>query len=208
MNEEIYRPVSTFRQHLLLGLIILFGYLFQVCVIPYIRIGSVTPNLLIALLGILTVTYGKLRTFWAACIFGLLMEIMLPSASYVNLALYPIIGLFCSFGFADRPTNSSEENLLTRFFHRPWIRTLLCALCNALAHETIRLIYVSLNGTTLTPSHIQRGLLSVLSTVLLTLVITGPLRCLIRPRVRYRRKNDEDTEAEDDLSGATEASTL
>lgn len=209
MSEEKYRPVSAPRQHLLLALIILFGYLFQVCVIPYVRIGSVTPNLLIALIGILTVTYGKLRAFWAACIFGLLTEIMLPSANYLNLALYPIIGLFCSFVFADKASGGNgSESALIRLFRRPWIRTILCALFNALAHETIRLLYVSINGTALTAAHIRRGLLSVGCTVLLTLIVMGPLRLLIRPRKRYRQKSSEGMDTEGEISGAVDTTAL
>ena len=105
MQRTASRQYQTgfFRRYVFLGLIILFGYLFEVSVIPYIRPFGVSPNLLYVVIGIITVAYGKLRAFWAGLIYGLLMEIMLPSVTFLNLAIYPITTLFCSFAFADKP---------------------------------------------------------------------------------------------------------
>ena len=51
------------RRYLVLAFLTVFGYLFQVCVMPYVKIGGVSPNLLFAVIGIVTVAYGKLRAF-------------------------------------------------------------------------------------------------------------------------------------------------
>ena len=88
---------SFFRRYLMLAFLVIMGYLCQVCVIPYCSIAGVAPNLLYVVIGIVTVAYGKLRAFWVAMVFGLLMEIMLPSVTFVSLAVYPLSALFCSF---------------------------------------------------------------------------------------------------------------
>ena len=78
------------KKALALILITVFGYLCEVCVMPYIQVFGVTPNLLLVIIGIVTVAYGKLRAFWVGMVFGLLMEIMLPTVTYMNLAFYPV----------------------------------------------------------------------------------------------------------------------
>ena len=93
---------GSFRRYLSLILLIPLGYLFQVCVMPYLRIGGVSPNLLYALIGIITVACGRLQALWTGLIYGLLMEIFLPSVPFVNLAVYPLSSLFVSFIFSDK----------------------------------------------------------------------------------------------------------
>ena len=101
------------RRYGMLLILAVGGYLCQVCIMPYVKILGVTPNLLYVIIGIVTVAYGKLRAFWAGLCFGLLMEIMLPSVTYLNLALYPITTLFCSFAFADKPLKTIEYERAT-----------------------------------------------------------------------------------------------
>ena len=78
------------RRYLALGLITLLGYLCEVCIMPYIRPFGISPNLLFVVIGVVTVAYGKLRAFWVGIIYGLLMEIMFPSVTFINLAMYPV----------------------------------------------------------------------------------------------------------------------
>ena len=82
--------VRSLRRYIVLVFLVPLGYLFEVCVIPYVRIAGVCPNMLYVVVGIVTVAYGKLRAFWVGMIYGLLMQIMLPSVSYLNLALYSL----------------------------------------------------------------------------------------------------------------------
>ena len=100
---------SFLRRYIVLGLLIVFGYLCQVCVMPYIKIFGVTPNLLYVIIGIVTVAYGKLRAFWVGLCYGLLMEIMLPSVPYLHLILYPVTTLFCSFAARNCPPGSGPS---------------------------------------------------------------------------------------------------
>lgn len=173
---------GSFRKYTVLLFLIVFGYLLEVCVIPYFRIGDVSPNLLYAIIGIVTVAYGKLRAFWVGMIYGLLMQIMLPSVSYLNLALYTLTTLFCSFPFADKALKTIEYERATNRTRKElpaWLRTLLCAVLNVLVYEAVNITYIYLGGTEVTFPHIFRGLLDVFLTGLLTLVIMFPVRRLI-----------------------------
>ena len=63
------------RKYVILLLLTILGYLNEVCVMPYVKIFGVTPNLLYAVIGIVTVAYGKLRAFWVGLVFGILMQV-------------------------------------------------------------------------------------------------------------------------------------
>ena len=179
-------PVETqagsFRRYLVLLFLVPLGYLFEVCVMPYVKIGGVSPNLLYAVIGIITVAYGKLRAFWVGMIYGLLMQIMLPSVSYLNLALYSLTTLFCSFAFADKPLKTLEYERATNRSRKelaPWLRTILCAAVNTLIYEAVNVTYLYIDGAELTGAHIFRAFLDVALTTLLTLILLFPIRRLI-----------------------------
>ena len=170
------------RKNLVLGFLILFGYLAEVCIMPYLKMGGVTPNLLYVIIAIITVAYGKLRAFWAGMIYGLLMQIMLPSVSYLNLALYTLTTLFCSFAFADKPLKTIEYERATNRRRKelpPWLRTLLCAMLNTLIFEVVNVTYIYLGGSPVTAGHIFRAFLNVVLTGMLAMVLMFPLRRLI-----------------------------
>lgn len=163
-------------------LVVALGYLCQVCVMPYLSVGGVTPSLLFAVTAVVTVCYGKLRAFWVGGIYGILMEIMLPSITFLNLLLYPIAAIFSSLPFADksdkrleyeRSLNKKAQNL------NPYLRTVLCAGLNTLIYEVINLVYVNLGGTALAAGHINRALTNLFFTMLLTAVIMYPLRRIL-----------------------------
>ncbi len=170
------------RRYLMLGGMIFFGYLFEVCVMPYVSIFGVTPNLLYVIIGIVTVAYGKLRAFWTGMIFGLLMETMLPSVPYLNLAMYPVTTLFCSFGFADKPLKTIEYERATNRKTKElpaWLRTVLCTALNTLIYEVINVTYIYLGGSVLTVDHFVKAFVDVILTSLLCLILLFPLRRMI-----------------------------
>ena len=176
---------GVFRRYLALVLIIIFGYLGEVCVMPYIHPFGITPNLLYVVIGVITVAYGKLRAFWAGLIYGLLMEIMLPSVPYVNLALYPISTLFCSFAFADKSLKTLEYERATNKKSRelpPWLRTVLCAALNTLIYEVVNVTYIYIGGSALLSGHIIKAAGDVLLTAVLCLILLFPLRRMILGR--------------------------
>ena len=89
MRQALFRQVK-------LILVILVGYLAQVAIMPYIRLGDVTPSLLISITAIVTVGYGMLRGLWTGMFYGIVMEIMLPTVPMLNLLFYPITALLSS----------------------------------------------------------------------------------------------------------------
>ncbi len=176
---------GSFRRYLVLALLIPLGYLFQVCVIPYFPIAGVAPNLLFAVIGVITVAYGRVQALWAGLIYGLLLEILVPSVTYFSLAIYPISALFVSFIFADKSLRQLQMDRALRRRKRympAWVRTVLCAMANTLVYETVNVAYIYLGGTDLTARHFTRALQDILLTGLLTLVIEFPLRRLILGR--------------------------
>lgn len=187
MQRSVSRQYQTgaFRRYLALVLIIFFGYLCEVCIIPYIRPFGVSPNLLYVVIGIITVAYGKLRAFWAGLIYGLLMEIMLPSVIYLNLAIYPITTLFCSFAFADKPLKTIEYERATNRKTRElpaWLRTVLCTGLNTFVYEVVHITYIYLGGSALTAGHFLKAFAVVVLTSLLCIVLLFPLRRIILGR--------------------------
>ena len=182
-NTPAALPRASFlRRYLTLACLVVFGYLFEACVIPYVKVFGVSPNLLYAVIGIVTVAYGKLRAFWVGMVYGLLMQIMLPSVSYLNLALYSLSTLFCSFAFADKPLKTIEYERATgrrRKELAPWVRTVLCAALNTLVYEAVNVTYLYIDGAELAFAHILRALLDVALTSLLTFLLLIPARRLI-----------------------------
>ena len=187
MQRKVTRKYQTgfFRRYLCYALLIVFGYLCEVCVMPHIRPFGVTPNLLYVVVGIITVAYGKLRAFWAGLCFGLLMEVMLPSVTFLNLALYPVTTLFCSFAFADKPLKTIEYEKATNRTTRElpaWLRTVLCTALNTFIYEVVNVTYIYLGGSVLTASHFLKSVGDILLTSLLCLILLFPVRRIILGR--------------------------
>ena len=184
-NSSRQYQTGFVRRYLAFALIVFFGYLFQVCVIPYIHPFGISPNFLYVIIGIITVAYGKLRAFWAGLIYGLLMEIMLSSVPFLNLVIYPVTTLFCSFAFADKPLKTIEYERATNKKPKElpaWLRTVLCTALNSLIFEIVNVTYIYLGGTRLTFYHFIRAFAGVILTSLLCFILLFPLRRLILGR--------------------------
>ena len=184
MQKLTSRPHRTgpLRRYLALFLMIVLGYLCQVCIMPYIRIFGITPNLLYVVIGVVTVAYGKLRAFWVGLCFGLLMEIMLPSVPYLYLILYPVSTLFCSFAFADKPLKTLEYERAVNKKSKElpaWLRTVLCTALNTLVFEAVNVTYIYLGGSPLTFNHFFKAFGDVVLTSLLCLILLFPLRRIV-----------------------------
>jgi len=179
--------IGFIRKYTVFLLLTFGGYFLEVCVMPYVRVFGITPNLLYVVIGIITVAYGKLRVFWVGLIYGLLMQIMVPSVAYLNLALYPLTALFCSFAFADKPLKTIEyERAVNRERKElpPWVRTVLCTVLNTFVYEVVQITYIYLGGSDLTAQHFIRGIADVLVTGALCLILQFPVRRLIFGRRR------------------------
>ncbi len=178
------RPTgSPLRRYLVLMFLVPLGYLLHVSLMPYLHdFFGVTPNLLYAVIAIVTVAYGRLQAFWVGLIYGLVMEVMLPSITYLNLALYSVTSLFASFAFADKSLKQLEMDRALRHHRQempPMLRTVLCAMTNVFAYETIQVLYISIGGNTLTSGHVLRALGDVALTGVLTLFLGAIIRLII-----------------------------
>ncbi len=183
MRQALLRQVK-------LILVILLGYLCQVSIMPYLRVGDVTPSLLLAVTAIVTVGYGMLRGLWTAMFYGIVLETMLPTVPMLNLLFYPVSSLVCSVIFADKSEARLQYERSSGRRGRnisPLLRTVLCALLNVVIYEIVNLVYMYLSGADLTAALIQRGLTDVLATTALTALIMVPVRKLLG----FRKKEEE-----------------
>ena len=184
MSEAVrkHQRAGWLRPFLRLGrylLVVVLGYLEQGCIMPYVRIDGVTPSLLFAIIGIVTVCYGRLRAYWTGAIYGIVLEIMKPSITLMNLMLYPIAAAFCSVFFADKSDKRLEaERSLNKAARNGnvYLRTVLCAGMNTLLYEIVNVTYIYLGGTFLTGQHFYRAGIDLAGTMLLTVVLMVPLR--------------------------------
>ena len=171
-------------------LVVLLGYLLQACVMPYLKVGGVTPSLLLAVVAIVTVGYGRLRALWVGAIYGILTETMMPTLTLLNLALYPVSAAFMSMFFADKSEKRLEyERSLGKAGRNvnPYLRTLGCAAMNVLLYEIVNVFYMYLSGVELSMTMLYDSLADVLGTTALTAVIMLPVRRFLGFR-RLRRE--------------------
>lgn len=181
---------QTLLRQVKLILVILVGYLAHVSIMPYVKVGDVTPSLLIATTAVVTVGYGLLHGLWVGMFYGIVMETMLPTVPMLNLLFYPISALLCGVFFADR---SEAQLQYARSIGRrgrnisPLLRTVLCAMVNVIFYEAVNLVYMYLSGAELTAALIQRALTDVLATTALTAVIMVPVRKLLG----FRKKEEK-----------------
>ena len=185
MREMIWRQVRLF-------LVILGGYLVQVCIMPYLQAGDVTPNMLVATIAVVTVGYGRLRALWAGAFYGILMETFLASVPMFNLMLYPVCALLCSVPCADKSAARLQyERSIGKAGRNisPLLRTVICAALNAVCIEVVNLVYKYLNGAALTATAVGRALLCIAATAALTALIMIPMRKLLG----FRRPDPEPT---------------
>lgn len=183
MRNAILRQVR-------LAVLVLLGYLLQVCVMPYLKIGSITPSMLLAVIAIVTVGYGRLRALWVGAFYGIVMETLLPTVPMLNLMFYPVSALLCSVPTADKSaTRLQYERSIGKAGRNvsPVLRTILCALLNALVYEIVNLVYMYLGGATIDSDQIIRAMTAISGTTLLTALIAVPVRKLLG----FRRPDPE-----------------
>ena len=169
------------------------GYLLQMCVMPYVNFAGVTPSLLFAFIGVMTVCYGRLRAFWTGAIYGVLMETMMPSLPMLNLFFYPIAASLAAVGFSDKSEKRREADRSLNKDSRDgnvYVRSVLCAGLISLLNEIINVIYIYLGGTVLEALHIRRGLIALAGTMLLTLLVAYPVRHLLGFRHAPREEKE------------------
>ncbi len=163
-------------------LLILIGYLCQVCIMPYLAIGGIAPELLFSLIAIVTVAYGRFYTFGVSCMAGILMEVMIGGLPNLYLIAYPAIALLGSLVFSDKSERKLEQE---RSQGKPGtnsdtkLRTLLCVLFDIAWFQAVHLMFIYLNGVDLGWLQIGRALGAVAYTAVLTALVLLPIRWLL-----------------------------
>lgn len=198
----------------------LFSYLFQVCAMQYLAIGSVTASLPFVTLAVFVVSLGKKYAFCASCIIGMLMECMLSNVPAMYVIAYPVITMICAQLFADlsdrqrerRINSNNGKNLFSRLRQKEMpalLRIPLCAIVMDLIWHTVMCVYMYLIGVEISFIHISRLFSGMLYTGGVTLALMLPMRVFLgmyrRPRKKKKTDDDElppesdpDTEENDD----------
>lgn len=203
--------------------LVLLSYLLQVCVVPYLKVGDVMPNLLMVCIAILTVAKGKKYAFASGAVFGILLESMASNLRLLNLLMYPALALLCAQVFADMSelrremlririaqrqadrgtapiANPYRRGRLKLSFRRktaddmdPHLRTLLNALMLIFLYEGIMIIYIALEGVSPTWAHAGRVISTLLYTAIAS-VLMFPARAFLNMyRLRRRAKRGEES---------------
>ena len=175
MRNAILRQVK-------LAILVLLGYLMQVCVMPYLKVGSITPSMLLTVIAIVTVGYGRLRALWVGAFYGIVMETLLPTVPMLNLMFYPVSALLCSVPTADKSATRLQYDRSIGKAGRnvsPVLRTILCALLNALVYEIVNLVYMYLGGAAIDGDQITRALTAIALTTTVAAVVVVPVRKLL-----------------------------
>ncbi|MGI6234639.1 MAG: hypothetical protein ACOYI6_05240 [Christensenellales bacterium] len=82
-------------------LLVLLFFLLQTVVMPHLKIAGIMPNLLMVIIAIMTVSYGKLYAFISGALIGIILEAMSYSIPLFYLLIYPVLALLCAQVFAD-----------------------------------------------------------------------------------------------------------
>ncbi len=178
--RRVIPPYLRFlTRQLRLMLAVIFGYLGHVCIMPYISMNGVSPSLLIPMLAIIIVGFGGLRGVQIGLIYGIVMEVMLPSVPLMNLLFYPISSILWTLIFQDKSAGRLQVERATGKSGRnisPIVRTLLCTACFVFGYEVVNMVYMYLAGVVLSLSILGRALTDEFLTLLVTAVMLWPTR--------------------------------
>ena len=164
-------------------LVVLLSYLVQVCLMPYVRVLDVTPNLLLAVMAIIIVGKGRMRGAWVGMIYGILLEVMQPTQALFNLLLYPIAAIFGGLLFYTKTEEQLEYDRSVGKSGRntsPWIRTPACAATHVAVYEIVNLVFVYLRSGDLPRSFLLGAFVNLVLTVLLAVLLMRPVRAFLK----------------------------
>ncbi|HSK69515.1 MAG TPA: hypothetical protein VLA21_09675 [Candidatus Limnocylindria bacterium] len=193
--------------------LILLFYLLQAVVMPHLKVFGVMPNLLMVLIAILTVSYGKLFAFISSATIGIMLESMARTIPLFYVLIYPVLGLVCAQLFADmtdiqreyrRIRDAQRQNETVKQLAAPFmkgrlrlrlrrdtsrdvnahLRILLNALLLCVLYDGIMLVYIALRGIPVTGTHLLRTFWSLAYTAVCCLMMF-PARAFLG---LYRRK--------------------
>lgn len=180
-------------------LLSVFFFLFQVCVMSDLVIGSINGSLLFAFLAVVIVSLGRKYTYCVSMFFGICLYCTVQSLGVIDLVMYPTCALLASLVFNDRSDKKREQRAINgkNTNDMPaFLRILLsCAMMCGIYHAA-GIIYSFLSNDVLTFGHIGRALLSMLYSLGLTMIITVPCRAALGIYAQRRRLKKMDREME------------
>ncbi|MGI6634061.1 MAG: hypothetical protein ACOX7B_02675 [Christensenellales bacterium] len=214
--------------------IILWYYLLQTCVMPYLKIAGVMPNLLMVAIAILTVSYGKKYAFVAGALTGIILESMASNLRLFYALVYPSLALVAAQLFADMSDIKREMRRISRAESQanpvtvapttlwkrikrirlkrtspddlnPHGRIPLNALVLTFFYEVLMLAYVVLNGVELTWGHVGRIGIALVYTVGCAVLLMVPTRAFLG---MYRKRRGRGKERLDDSLTVSEDALL
>lgn len=195
-------------------LVVLF-FLLQTTVMPHLKINGVMPNLLMIIIAIMTVSYGKLYSFISGAMVGVILEAMSYSIPLFYLIIYPVLTLLCAQIFADmsdikreirRIRQAQRQSEAAAEIKAPFmkkkirlrirrdspydlnahLRILLNALMLVALYEGVMLIYIALSGIDISFNHFLRIFYSLLYTAACCIVMF-PVRSFLGLYKRRRK---------------------
>ncbi len=196
-------------------LMILLFFLLQTTVMPHLKISGIMPNLLMVIIAILTVSYGKLYAFIAGALIGVILEAMSFSIPLFYLIIYPVLALLCAQVFADmsdikremrRIREAQRQSEAAAEIKAPFLkkklrlrirrdsphdlnahlRILLNALMLVALYEGVMLVYIALSGISIGFIHFLR----IFNTLLYTAaccILMFPVRSFLGLYKRRRK---------------------
>lgn len=208
-------------------LLILLYFLFQTAVMPHLKIAGIMPNLLMVVIAIMTVSYGKLYAFISGALVGIILDAMSYSIPLFYLLIYPVLALLCAQVFADmsdvkremrrireaQRLSEAAAEIKAPFMKKKFrlrirrdspydlnahLRILLNALMLTALFEGVMLVYIALSGVGVTFQHFLRVLYTMMYTALCCLTMF-PVRMFLGLYKKQRKLSAE--------GGAPEIST-
>jgi len=178
------------RKSIFAAFFVFAAYLLQVCVVPYLKIADVAPNMLVAVIAIYVVVGGKLAAFCAGAVLGILMETMVSALPLIHVIMYPVLALLGGQFFADWSIKQRAVKYEAKKGPQmiPLLRTILCAALLSFLAEVVMVFYLVLSGAGLTIGHLLKALLAVLYTCVATLAFYLPIRKALLRNVKINKR--------------------
>ena len=174
------------------------AYLMQVTLIPDIAVFETVPNLIISVIAVCTVVFGRKAAFCISAIAGIITEVMIPGMPGISIVLYPAMGFVGCVVFSDKTDRKLQEEIAmnkTGTNASPYLRTALCAAATAFVFEVVFIAYAYLVSTDITFALAVRAAMRVVYTTVLTIAVMFPLRYILGLHRRPKKRKEAYQEA-------------
>lgn len=161
--------------------IVFLGYLLHVTVMTELGISNCI-HLPMVILSVIIVGYKRHKSLWAGCIYGILLETMVPGVKLLNLVFYPVCTMLLTILFTDKSAARLQYELSNRRLGRNrsvYLRTPLCAFSGMIIYEIVQVIYLYISSAELSMSFVTKAAGDVLLTTLVCIVLMWPIRRLL-----------------------------